>query len=226
MVGAGFERLCVEYAMTEAPTIRKPATRKPARAPKRQTLAERKAKTRTRIIAAASALFRDKGYEDTSVAMVAHRAKTGVGTLYGYFPSKDDLLHEVLWSLGQETVAEYGALLNTSKTPLDQMFAVLDLWSKFLLANGPIVRGVFQSGRSAELGGGAGKALYDMVAGLLQDGMDQGVIRKLPADTTGRMLLSTYLVAVLRIGPWASVEDTAAMRQELETIARTLLTPD
>ena len=211
--------------MTEAATIRTPVTRKPTRAPKRQTLAERKAKTRTRIISAASTLFREKGYEDTSVAMVAHRAKTGVGTLYGYFPSKDDLLHEVLWVLAQETIAEYGEVLNTSKSPLDQLLAVLDLWSEFLLANGPIVRGVFQSGRSHELSGDAGKALYDMVAGLLQTGMDEGVIRKLPADTTGRMLLSTHLIAILRIGPWGAHEDTAAVRTELETISRALLTP-
>lgn len=211
--------------MTEAIKTRPLAARTNSRAPKRQTLAERKAKTRARIIAAASALFRNNGYEETSVAMVAQRARTGVGTLYGYFPSKDDLLHEVLWSLAQETIAEYGEVLNTSKTPLDQMLAVLDVWDEFLLANGPIVRGVFQSGRGHELSGGAGKALYDMVAGLLQSGMDEGVIRKLPADTTGRMLLSTHLLAILRIGPWAAVEDTAAVRKELESVARALLTP-
>lgn len=211
--------------MTEATKTRPAAARTTSRAPKRQTLAERKAKTRARIIASASALFRDKGYEETSVAMVARRARTGVGTLYGYFPSKDDLLHEVLWALAQETVAEYGELLSTSKTPLDQLMAVLDLWSEFLIANGPIVRGVFQSARSSELSGGAGKALYDMVAGLLQRGMDDGVIRKLPADTTGRMLLSTHLLAILRIGPWGAHEDTAAVRKELATITRALLTP-
>lgn len=211
--------------MSDTAAVRTRAPRKSSRAPKRQTLAERKAKTRARIISAASTLFRDKGYEDTSVAMVALRAKTGVGTLYGYFPSKEDLLHEVLWSLGQETVERYGAALNSSKTPLEQVLAVLGLWSEYLIEHAPIVRSVFQSGKHDDAGGGAGKALYDMVAGLLQTGIDEGSIRKLPASATARMLLGSYMLAILRIGPWTGAEDTDVVRQDLESIARTMLSP-
>jgi AcrR family transcriptional regulator len=45
-----------------------------------------------RILSAARRLFDRKGYVDTSMEEVAGRAGLAVGTLYNYFPSKDQLL--------------------------------------------------------------------------------------------------------------------------------------
>src|ERR1700694_3570765 len=49
-----------------------------------------------RIIAAARRLFDRKGYADTAMEEIADRAGVAVGTLYNYFPSKDDLLLAIL----------------------------------------------------------------------------------------------------------------------------------
>ncbi len=49
-----------------------------------------------RIIAAARRLFDRKGYADTAVEDIAERAGLAVGTLYNYFPSKDELLLVIL----------------------------------------------------------------------------------------------------------------------------------
>ncbi len=59
-------------------------------------LERRKARTRAAIIDAATALFHERGFEETSIQQIAERADTGVGTLYGYFGSKDQILREVL----------------------------------------------------------------------------------------------------------------------------------
>jgi len=48
-----------------------------------------------RIVAAARALFADKGFEATTTAEIATRADIGVGTLFLYFASKEDLLVRV-----------------------------------------------------------------------------------------------------------------------------------
>jgi TetR/AcrR family transcriptional regulator, transcriptional repressor for nem operon len=52
--------------------------------------------TRTRIIAAAMELFWEKGYGSTSIADILGRAEINSGSLYHFFPGKQDLLVAVL----------------------------------------------------------------------------------------------------------------------------------
>ena len=52
--------------------------------------------TRTRIVLAAMELFWEKGYQSTSVADLLQRAGVHSGSLYHYFPGKQDVLLAVL----------------------------------------------------------------------------------------------------------------------------------
>ncbi len=56
----------------------------------------RSRRTRERILEAAITCFEQHGYDDTTTAMIAARARIGVGTLYGYFRDKRDILLELL----------------------------------------------------------------------------------------------------------------------------------
>jgi TetR/AcrR family transcriptional regulator, transcriptional repressor for nem operon len=53
-------------------------------------------KTRDRIVVAAMELFWEKGYGSTSIADILARAEVNSGSLYHYFPGKQDLLVAVL----------------------------------------------------------------------------------------------------------------------------------
>jgi len=57
--------------------------------------AERDLSVPERLIAAASRLFAEKGYESTSVQEVVMAAGVTKGAMYHYFGSKDDLLYEI-----------------------------------------------------------------------------------------------------------------------------------
>ncbi|MGQ3027425.1 MAG: TetR/AcrR family transcriptional regulator [Ferrovibrionaceae bacterium] len=72
----------------------KPGHRPAARLPRETRIAE--------LMAAARQVFRDKGYDDASIAEIALRAGVGEGTLYRYFENKHDLLIKVLedWYVG------------------------------------------------------------------------------------------------------------------------------
>ena len=48
-----------------------------------------------RLLAAATRLFAEQGYDRTSVQEIVEAAGVTKGALYHYFGSKDDLLHEV-----------------------------------------------------------------------------------------------------------------------------------
>ncbi|CAM5586801.1 TetR/AcrR family transcriptional regulator [Streptomyces abikoensis] len=61
-----------------------------------------------RLLAAATRLFADRGYDRTSVQEIVEAAGVTKGALYHYFGSKDDLLHEV-----------YGRVLRLQQERLD-----------------------------------------------------------------------------------------------------------
>ena len=51
---------------------------------------------RSRVLAAARRQFGRKGYSGTSMREIAASAGVGVGNIYNYFTSKDDLFREVV----------------------------------------------------------------------------------------------------------------------------------
>lgn len=66
----------------------------------------RSRRTREKILQAALACFEELGYDETTTAAIARRARIAVGTLYGYFADKRDILLEVLDRTLRE-VADY-----------------------------------------------------------------------------------------------------------------------
>ncbi|MET8682469.1 TetR/AcrR family transcriptional regulator [Streptomyces sp. NPDC004647] len=62
-----------------------------------------------RLLAAATRLFADQGYDRTSVQEIVEAAGVTKGALYHYFGSKDDLLHEI-----------YGRVLRLQQERLDE----------------------------------------------------------------------------------------------------------
>jgi len=82
-----------------------------------------------RIIAAARLLFDRKGYAHSAMEEIAERAGVAVGTLYNYFPSKDELLLAIL---RRETDALIDAgeriLQNPPKDPADAVAAIAGLF--------------------------------------------------------------------------------------------------
>lgn len=56
----------------------------------------RSRRTREKVLDAALACFEELGYDEATTAAIAKRARVAVGTLYGYFSDKRDVLLEVL----------------------------------------------------------------------------------------------------------------------------------
>lgn len=56
----------------------------------------RKARTRTRLLAAARQLFAARGVEQTTIAEIAEHADIAIGSFYNYFRTKEELLDALL----------------------------------------------------------------------------------------------------------------------------------
>ena len=83
--------------------------------------------TRDRLIMTAMQLFREKGYGSTSVADVLHAAGVNSGSLYHFFPGKQDLLLAVLdaYRRGIDAILLTPAWEGIDD-PLARVFALLD----------------------------------------------------------------------------------------------------
>lgn len=90
--------------------------------------------TRDRIIRVALALFRDKGYQSTSIADILATAEANSGSLYHAFPSKQDLLVAVLdtYLAGIDRMLLEPAWRGTTE-PIAKIFALLARYRQHLV---------------------------------------------------------------------------------------------
>jgi TetR/AcrR family transcriptional repressor of nem operon len=90
--------------------------------------------TKDRIVYAALGLFARKGYASTSVADILHEADVNAGSLYHYFPGKQDVLLAVLdaYRHGIHPMLLAPAWAHTAD-PIDRVFALLEHYRAHLV---------------------------------------------------------------------------------------------
>ncbi len=78
-----------------------------AQAPKRTKLtrAQKKEQIRAALFAAAAKVVGEHGYSNAQVAMITAQASVAQGTVYNYFESQQDLLDQLLPTVGQAMLA-------------------------------------------------------------------------------------------------------------------------
>jgi AcrR family transcriptional regulator len=189
-------------------------------------LERRKARTRAAILEAASSLFSESGYEETAIQQIAERADTGVGTLYGYFPSKEDILKEVLRENSNHAVERYLAAVTADTPAIDRICTSLATFAEYIRENRTVLIAVFQiAARDRRLDETPMEGLVRAYEAMLLDGITAGTLKPVPVATTARLLLGTYLQAMLGIGIWSGRRDDSQTDRELEEVVRALLVP-
>jgi TetR/AcrR family transcriptional regulator, transcriptional repressor for nem operon len=97
--------------------------------------------TRQRLVEAARQLFWQQGYAQTGIAQILKAADVGSGSLYYFFPTKEDLLLAVLeWYQANLETMVIRPVFDRVSDPIERIFGVLDGYRKQLLAT------KFQSG--------------------------------------------------------------------------------
>lgn len=188
-------------------------------------LERRKARTRAAIIEAASTLFREHGYDYTAIQQIADAADTGVGTLYGYFRSKEDVLRAVIETQAAEVIERSHGTIEATATHIDRLLAAIDLHARFARANQGILRAAFElAARDGTVGEQPTKGVFEAYLALIQAGIDAGEFQRVPVETTARTILGTYTLAMLGIGVFQGQHDNPRTRQDLDTMTRMFLT--
>lgn len=93
--------------------------------------------TREKLVQAAMELFAFQGYQATGLAQIARKAKVLPGSLYYFFPTKEDLLHATLERrlelLGPEVL---DPIWNRVSDPIERVFGLLAGYRQMLEVTG------------------------------------------------------------------------------------------
>jgi AcrR family transcriptional regulator len=186
----------------------------------------RKARTRAAIIEAATALFAERGYDATSIHQVAARADTGVGTLYNYFDSKEEILRHVLIRQFEGAETAFAQITAARSDPRERLQLALDMYANYVRQNRRLIAALFGVTLRGEgdIDGPWRDRLFGAFRPLVRDAIEASGAEGRDPEVTTRVLLSTYTVSLLGIGIWRDLEgDAAALASTLQTVVDNLL---
>jgi len=108
---------------------------------------KKKSARKDRIFSAAVDLFNKQGFSNTSMQDIAEKASLAVGTLYNYFPSKNDLLLDIMQEEMEITITGDDALFNVNLQNHDAKDIIKSLLKKIfnvpLLINKESMKEIF-----------------------------------------------------------------------------------
>src|SRR6516225_11111313 len=149
--------------------------------------------TRSQLIAIATRLFAERGYEDTSIEAVLREAGVSRGSLYHHFPGKEALFEavaeDVETSVGEQTLAA----ASSADGPVAALRAGFLAWIR--LAGDPVVRRILLIDAPSVLGWERWRSMEEdhslgLIRVVLQAIAEQGRLRPDLVDTLAHVLLA------------------------------------
>jgi len=102
--------------------------------PTRPALRARYDRRRQEILLVAARVFAQHGYDQTAMPDLAGALGVATGSLYHYFPGKEQLLRGICDQLLEPLLEQARALLEREKPPEDQLRALVRLWVAHVVA--------------------------------------------------------------------------------------------
>ena len=179
------------------------------------------ARTRERILDAAAHVLSRKGYAGTRLSDVADQAEIQAPAIYYYFPSRDDLIEEVMWTgiaRMREHMARVLAAMPPGTDPLARIDAAVEAHLRYCLEISDYttasIRNAGQVPENIAIRFTAEASQYgDIWRKLLQDADNAGLLRPGLDPMAARMM-------VLGALNWAA-EWWNPRRGSLDTVVRT-----
>lgn len=152
------------------------------------------------ILDAAIAVFGEHGLADARLEDIAKRAGLSKGTIYLYFPNKEELFREVVRTSVIAFIARAEVILETERNPTEAVRAWMNgYWTWLRSPVFPVVHRLVNS----ELRNFPDLAAFyatevieraqRLVRGMLERGMDAGVFRRMDAAVASRMLSAVFM---------------------------------
>ena len=159
----------------------------------------KKEETRRRIFETAIALFRDKGFEQTTVDEITEKADVGRGTFFNYFPRKESVLaylSEERVALAEENAA---VLLEDRAGAQDKLLDIYSFAATAYLKDRELSRYVFNEWmqRAFKPTQEAGQRWHKLVVAVIEQGQAAGDLRADVQPVVMESLLSSVYISTL-----------------------------
>jgi AcrR family transcriptional regulator len=177
--------------------------------------AEQSESTQNALLAAARALFAERGYAAVSTEEIVQRAGVTRGALYHHFRDKQDLFRAVFERLEQEIVERIATAALAAEDPWEQQRAAIGAYLDVCLE--PAVQRIALVDAPSVLGLAAWReieATYGLalVRAGLQSVIEAGLLAEQPVEPLAHLMLAALNEAALVI---AHSEDRIAARAEM-----------
>jgi AcrR family transcriptional regulator len=182
--------------------------------------ARNQAVRRKRVIEAALGLAAGGGYDAVQMRDVAERADVALGTLYRYFPSKDQLLIAALGEWATELERRLKQRPAVGETPADRVIDVLHRATR-VLERQPRVTAAMVTALSSPDPEAAGtkNEVYERLRSIISGAIGDAPVEH--PDEIVRVLAFVWFAALVS---WVGgMAEAGIMDAELETAARLLL---
>jgi len=156
---------------------------------------------RQKYLDAALQLFVTQGVPNTTTAQIAHWAGSAAGTLFLYFPTKQDLIHELILEITRQQSEHIHALLIPGQPARDAFFTIWSGTLRWFLQHPQMYQYVLQVRDSGLIDPAViqQSALYfDYYYTTIQQGLAEALIKPYPIDLIGEFLYQD-LVAMMKI---------------------------
>ena len=149
---------------------------------------------REQILQAAQKLFAEKGFRETNLHDVATQLGFRRQAVYHYFPSKDEILYELIDRAGQAIATSAQQILNTGTPPTEVLAEVVRNHVRQVLTHVDVFRIQFSelykltSDRADTLRRGMG-AYTQAIANVIEAGQRDGTFVDVPPVTQALLIL-------------------------------------
>ena len=160
-----------------------------------------KEERKTAIISVAEQVFFEKGFESATMDEIAEGAELAKGTLYLYFESKDALYHAVVLKGMQILIAMFREGVKKKRKGINKIMVIGETYARFAHQY-PQHAVIMSYSKSSDISKGTNEIhealqmkdeeIFEIIAGALQAGIQDGSIRK---DTDVEK--TTFLIALL-----------------------------
>ena len=156
---------------------------------------------RAKFLSSALKLFVRDGVQHASTAAIAQEAGTAAGTLFLYFPTKQDLINELALQLGREQSEYIQILLQPTLSAREAFRTIWDGSLRWFLQNMDAYKFIRQVRDSKLIDDAVAEEsakYFSYYFQTIQKGLEEGCIKPYPIELIGEMIYQT-LAAVLNL---------------------------
>lgn len=167
---------------------------------------------REKFLASALKLFVSQGIQNTSTGKIAAEAGSAAGTLFLYYPTKQDLIHTLILEIARDQSQAINSLLDPSATACEALWIIWKGSINWFLEHMDAylyVRQVRDSGMIAESVVQESNQYFTYYYDAIQKGLQQGSIQPYPVELIGGVLYQQIvaIMDIIRRQPNASLHE-------------------